>query len=102
MINSLKGLSGSTRVVQDDFNKGVGVFRIICKTPPAVKIADVKTKLGKYKLDKVEFKVTGKLSKKRGDKLSSESAVPTIVYAESFVGELEEGMFCCSCVVNCH
>ena len=65
MINSLKRLSGAERVVQDDFNKGVGVFRVICKAPPTVKIDDVKKTIGRYKVDKVEFKVTGRISKKR-------------------------------------
>lgn len=65
MINSLKRLSGAERVVQDDFNKGIGIFRVICKAPPAVKTGDVKKVLGRYKLDKVEFKVTGRISKKR-------------------------------------
>ena len=65
MIISLKRLSGAERVVQDDFNKGIGVFRVIFKAPPTVKIADVKKELGKYKLDKVEFKITGRIKKVR-------------------------------------
>lgn len=65
MINSLKRLDGAKRVQQDDFNKGVATFIVTFDQPFAGTTADVKKVVGKYKVDKVEVKITARVSLKK-------------------------------------
>jgi len=51
-------------VTQEDFNAGVATFQVKFDAPPAVKMADIKKEVGKYKVDKVAMKLTGKAVEK--------------------------------------
>ncbi|HEX7899462.1 MAG TPA: hypothetical protein VF950_16970 [Planctomycetota bacterium] len=51
-------------MTQEDFNAGVATFQVKFDAPPAVKMADIKKEVGKYKLDKVGLKLTGKAAQK--------------------------------------
>ena len=59
-MNGLKRLSGAKEVSQDDFSAGVGTYIVTFDAPPAAKVADVKTAMGKYKLEEVRLKITVK------------------------------------------
>jgi hypothetical protein len=63
-MESLKRLSGAKEVSQDDFSNGVGTYAIKFDAPPAVKMADISKEIGKYKLEKVTQKLTGKAVEK--------------------------------------
>ena len=63
-MESLKHLSGAKGVAQDDFSNGVGTYIVKFDAPPAVKMADIKKEIGKYKLEKVQFKITSKVVEK--------------------------------------
>jgi hypothetical protein len=63
-MDGLKRLSGAKEVSQDDFSAGVGTYLVKFDAPPAVKMADVTSNVGKYKLEKVAIKVTGKAVEK--------------------------------------
>lgn len=65
MINGLKRLSGATDVSQEDFNAGVATFLVKFGAPPAVNMAAIKKEVGKYKVDKVAMKLTGKATMKK-------------------------------------
>ncbi len=64
-MGSLKRLSGAKDVSQDDFSAGVGTYIVKFDAPPAVKMADIQKEVGKYKLDKVQMKLTGKAVEKK-------------------------------------
>lgn len=49
---------------QEDFNAGVAVFLVKFNAPPAVPMAAIKKEVGKYTLDKVGMKLTGKAAEK--------------------------------------
>ena len=51
-------------MTQEDFTAGVATFQVKFDAPPAVKMADIKKEVGKYKLDKVGMKLTGKAVEK--------------------------------------
>ncbi len=63
-MDGLKRLSGAKEVKQDDFASGVGTYLVTFDAAPAVKMADIKTNVGKYKLEKIKMKVTGKAAEK--------------------------------------
>ncbi len=63
-MTSLKRLSGAKEVSQDDFSGGVATFIVKFDAPPAVTIAQIKKEVGKYKVDKVGLKLTGKAVEK--------------------------------------
>lgn len=63
-MDGLKRLSGAKEVKQDDFASGVGTYIVTFDTPPVLKMADIKTNVGKYKLEKLKMKVTGKAVEK--------------------------------------
>lgn len=48
-------------MAQDNFEKGVGTYIVSFDAAPMVKLADVKKEIGKYKLEKVEVKITGRV-----------------------------------------
>ena len=51
-------------MAQDDFANGVGTYLVSFDAVPAVKMADIKKELGKFKLEKVAFKLTAKVVEK--------------------------------------
>jgi hypothetical protein len=51
-------------VTQEDFSGGVATFLVKFDAPPAVKMADIKKEVGKYNIDKVGMKLTGKAAEK--------------------------------------
>lgn len=51
-------------MTQEDFNAGVATFLVKFDAPPAVTTAAIKKEVGKYKLDKVAMKLTGKATEK--------------------------------------
>jgi hypothetical protein len=51
-------------VVQDDFQKGTGVYIVSYKETPKVKTADIKSAVTGYKLEKVALKITAKVDDK--------------------------------------
>ena len=63
-MTSLKRLSGAKDVSQDDFNKGVATFIVTFDATPAVTKTAIQKEIGKYKLDKVALKLTGKAVEK--------------------------------------
>jgi hypothetical protein len=63
-MTSLKRLSGAKEVSQDDFSGGVATFIVKYDAPPVITKAAVQKEIGKYKLDKIALKVTGKPTEK--------------------------------------
>lgn len=57
-MNGLKRLSGAKEVAQDDFSAGVGTYVVSFEAPPALKMADIKKSVGKYKIEQVRLKIT--------------------------------------------
>ena len=49
---------------QEDFSGGVATFLVKFNAPPAVTTAAIKKEVGKYKVDKVGLKLTGKAVEK--------------------------------------
>ena len=62
----MKRLSGANGASQDDFQKPIGVFLVNFDVVPKTKFAEIKSVIGKYKLDKVEAKITSKVAQKDG------------------------------------
>ena len=59
-MDGLKRLSGATKVAQDDFSAGVGTYIVSFDTVPTATVAEVKEKIGKYKIEEVRLKLTTK------------------------------------------
>ena len=51
-------------MTQEDFAAGVATFQVKFDAPPAVTMAGIKKEVGKYKVDKVGMKLTGKAVEK--------------------------------------
>jgi len=51
-------------VTQEDFSGGVATFLVKFDAPPAVTMAAIKKEVGKYNVDKVGMKLTGKATEK--------------------------------------
>jgi hypothetical protein len=51
-------------VTQEDFSGGVATFLVKFDAPPAVPMAAIKKEVGKYNIDKVAMKLTGKATQK--------------------------------------
>jgi hypothetical protein len=65
-MNGLKSLAGSKSVEQDDFQNKVGVYIVKFDAPPKLKLADVGKSVAKFKVDKVQLKITSKVMEKEG------------------------------------
>ncbi|HYE97794.1 MAG TPA: hypothetical protein VEJ18_02735 [Planctomycetota bacterium] len=50
---------------QEDFSGGVATFLVKFDAPPAVPMAAIKKEVGKYTIDKVGMKLTGKATEKK-------------------------------------
>lgn len=51
-------------MTQEDFNAGVAIFLVKFDASPAVTTASIKKEVGKYKVDKIAMKLTGKATEK--------------------------------------